>query len=170
MNNQERLNKIIRLARLILSPDIGKYLLMFLPAVITMHGKAQAISDSIVKIGFAGPPSDVIKKIQLPRLHFVNASGNYINYGIAGDTYKYFILKLNSNSSVTERYLSIDNTSLDTISIYRMYNHDSSRLMYLGGYLVPFDKSRKYVWHTIPVEITSAPSFYLVALKLPRNI
>ncbi len=123
------------------------------------------IRDSIEKLRISGTPAAIIKQIQLTGLHFSKAPGNYINYGIAGDDYKFFVLKLNSDSAITGNYLSIDNTSLDTISIYRIYDNGKSRLLYQGGYLVPFENKRNYVWHTIPVEINPVPSFYLIALK-----
>jgi signal transduction histidine kinase len=124
-----------------------------------------SINDSVATITGNANPDHSIKQINLSAFHFVKAQDNRINFGIVGSEYNYIVLKLNSANTYAEQYLSIDNTSLDTVSIYRIHNDGSSRLLYQGGDLVAFNSKRNYVWHTIPVEINKNPSFYLIALK-----
>ncbi|MDQ2719932.1 MAG: sensor histidine kinase [Bacteroidota bacterium] len=126
-------------------------------------------NDSIFKIPTKSRPEQVIQKINLSKVHFEKAADNCINFGIVGSEYNYFLLKLNSFHAYTEQYLSIDNTSLDTVSIYRIYNDGTSRMIYQGGMLIPFDSNNKYVWHTVPVEISGITSFYLIALKASQK-
>lgn len=72
---------------------------------------------------------------------------------------------------VTNEYLSIDNTSLDTIDIYKITPGDSYDLLYQGGQLVKYNVNRNYVWHEAPLDISNLPSYYLIAAKASqRNI
>ncbi len=134
-------------------------------AALQSHSQNQTISDSICKVRITGAPPGVIQQLDPASLNFTKAPGNYVNFGIVGNDYKYFLLKLTAADTITGQYVSIDNTSLDAISIYRVYNNKKSRLLCREGYLVPFAKSRNYVWHTIPLEISATPSLYLIALK-----
>ncbi len=147
----------------------GMLVLLLLGGIISSFAQNVQVNDSAAKVRLTGKPADVIKQINTEDLHFVKETGNYINFGIAGNEYKYFVIKVRSGSGIAEQYLSIDNTSLDSISIYQIFTNDSSRLLYQGGYLVPYDRSRAYVWHTVPIEITTTPAFYLVAAKAAQK-
>ena len=142
---------------------------LVLMVLLLMASKATSrnvtFSDSIFTINTDSRPEQVIQKINLSKVHFVKAIDKRINFGIVGSEYNYILMKLNSFHSYTEQYLSIDNTSLDTVSIYRIYNDKTSGMIYMGGELIPFDSNKKYVWHAVPVEISNIPSFYLIALK-----
>jgi signal transduction histidine kinase len=148
---------------------IGILVLLLLVGVLSSFAQNLQVNDSTAKARLTGKPANVIKQIKLDDLHFVKETGNYINFGIAGNEYKYFVIKVASKSGIAKQYLSIDNTSLDTISIYRIFNKDSSRLLYRGGCLLPYDNNRAYVWHSVPIEITTTPAFYLVAAKAAQK-
>ncbi|MEO8111044.1 MAG: 7TM diverse intracellular signaling domain-containing protein [Ginsengibacter sp.] len=150
----------------------AKYLFIFLFASIaagSITAQPFSFTDSTAHLRINGSPDEVARHIRFEDVHFSKEAGNYINYGIAGNEYKYFVLKLSSLSEVNGRFLSIDNTSLDTIDIYRIYANGKSELLYQGGYLVPYSRDRAYVWHTIPVEISVIPSYYLVAMKAAQK-
>jgi signal transduction histidine kinase len=148
-----------------------KYILWFLPLISALSGLAQSavIRDSVAIFACQGNPAETVKRIQLTPVHYIKATDNRINFGVTGSEFHYVLLKLNSANAGITQYLSIDNTSLDTISIYRVYKDGTSRLLYLGGSLVAFQRNRNYVWHTAPLEIDEAESFYLIAMKASQK-
>ena len=139
--------------------------------LIHLNSKGQDVSfnDSIAIPIDNRLPDQVIKHLRLTAVHFIRATDSRINFGIVGSEYHYILLKLNSDNTPIEKYLSIDNTSLDSISIYKLNADATGRLVYQGGNLVTFDESRNYVWHTTPVNISKNPSFYLVAVKAAQK-
>ena len=139
-------------------------LLLFSAASV---GTSQKVSINISVYTFTSysNPDQIIKQINLNAFHFHKSPDNRINFGIVGNDYNYIILKLSAADTSTGQYLSIDNTSLDTVSIYRIYDDGIGRLLYIGGDLVAFKKESNYVWHTMPVEINNNASYYLIALK-----
>ena len=139
--------------------------------ILFIVGKAQSsfINDSVAILKFSEINSKTIKKINLLKLPFYKTPENQVNFGFAGNTYTCIVLKLNAPSIYEMQVLSIDNTSLDTIDIYRVYTDGSSQLLYQGGCLVNFNKNSNYVWHTTTLQICSATSFYLIAMKAPQK-
>ncbi len=93
-------------------------------------------------------PEQVIQNINFSQIHFTKAADNRVNFGLVGSEYNYILLKVNTTANNENLYLLIDNTSLDTLSVYRIYNNRKSSLVYRAGTLVPFDQRNKYVWHT----------------------
>lgn len=135
----------------------------------TGYAQSISINDSVTTIASISQPEQVIQKIELPKIHFVKAPDNRINFGLVGNEFYYILLKLNSNRNHLEKvYLSIDNTSLDTVNIYKILK-GRSRMIYQGGTKVPFDINSKYVWHTVSLKISDTSSFYLIALKAPQK-
>lgn len=128
------------------------------------------IIDSISIITTASFPRQAIAQIKLAALPFAKMPDNRINFGIVSDQYKYFVLKLNGVAAPAEQYLSIDNTSIDTVSIFKINEDGTSRLLYQGGSLTAFDNNRKYVWHTAPVTAGTKNAYYFVALKAAQKI
>lgn len=127
------------------------------------------ITDSISIVTATSFPRQVIAQINLAALPFSKMPDNRINFGIVSDQYKYFVLKLNGVDAPAEQYLSIDNTSIDTVSIYKINEAGTSRLLYQGGSLTAYDNNRKYIWHTAPVT-TGTNAYYFIALKAAQKI
>lgn len=93
------------------------------------------------------------------------------DFGITGNEYCYVILKIQSERVDSSYVLSIDNTSLDTVLIYRLSEEGQLNLIYSGGNLIPYISNRQYVWHIVPLHVSPAPGFYLIALKaLSKNV
>lgn len=146
---------------------IGLFFLVFAP--LRSATQPVVINDSIAIIKDLSRPLQIIKQVNLSALPFKKLQDNSKDFGIVGNEFKYMILKLNSAANVPGQYLSIDNTSLDTVSIYKIHDDGTSVLIYQGGSLVIYDNRRNYVWHTAPLEISSAPSYYLFALKASQK-
>lgn len=151
------------------SKSISLLLCLF---VLPSGAKTQnVLFDSISIVKTISRPEQVIQKISLSKLHFFKTPGNRVNFKMVGSEFRYIVLKLTTVGNDAPQYLSIDNTSLDTLSIYRIYNDGKRQLIYRGGELISYKKNRTYVWHTVAVETSSVPSFYLIALKASqRNI
>lgn len=143
-------------------------LLLALGIASKTSSQPAAVYDSTAKLTTVGQPDQVIGQIDLSTIQFSKPSGNRINFGLVGSEYRYILLKLSSEFPLTDQCLCIDNTSLDTVNIYRI-NGGTSRLLYQGGGLVVYNTRRDYVWHTLPVEISTTPSFYLIALKAAQK-
>ena len=127
------------------------------------------ITDSISIITTTSFPRQAIAQINLVALPFTKMPDNRINFGIVSDQYKYFVLKINGVAAPAEQCLSIDNTSIDTVSIYKINEAGTSRLLYQGGSLTAYDNNRKYIWHTAPVT-TGTNAYYFIALKAAQKI
>lgn len=127
------------------------------------------IGDSICIIDSDNAPSRAMQQLNLSALHFIKAPDNRINFGIVANEYKYFVLKLNATANLAAQYLSMDNTSIDTVKIFQINNDGASRLLYEGGSLMVFNIHSNYVWHTAPVVINTTPSYYFIALKAAQK-
>jgi signal transduction histidine kinase len=125
-----------------------------------------SFNDSIAIITDNRSPELVIQKLHLATIHFLKQSNNRVDIGLVGNDYHYFLLKLSASDSLLQPlYLSIDNTSLDSLQIYTMTGNGTAKLLYEGGSTIAFNTSRNYVWHTAPLAIGPQPSYYLVAIK-----
>jgi signal transduction histidine kinase len=124
--------------------------------------------DSINIIPSKSRPDEVIHNLNLSKIHFTKALENRSNFGLVGSEYKYILLKVKIAGESSDPYLSIDNTSLDTVSIYSIDEDGNVRQVYLAGALVPFDQDNEFVWHTVALD-GHPSSFYLIALKSPQK-
>ncbi|MEO6358599.1 MAG: 7TM-DISM domain-containing protein, partial [Ferruginibacter sp.] len=125
-----------------------------------------SFNDSIAIITDNRSPELVIQQLHLATIHFLKQSNNRVDIGLVGNDYHYFLLKLSVSDSLPQPlYLSIDNTSLDSLQIYTMTGNGTAKLLYEGGSTIAFNTSRNYVWHTAPLAIGPQPSYYLVAIK-----
>lgn len=144
-------------------------MLLFLCSIFSCtYGQHIAFYDSIAIINSNNRPEVVIDKLDLSKLHFDKAIENRKDFGIVGNEYKYILLKVKILQQGTDPYLSIDNTSLDTVSIYTIDEEGNAHLVYLSGTLVPFDMIHEFVWHTVSLD-ENPSSFYLIALKSPQK-
>lgn len=148
-----------------------KKVYLLLPLLLlysTGIGQAISFKDSIAIISDSRQPQLVIQQLPLANLHFIKERYNRIDIGLVKNDYHYFLLKLTATDSLLPlRYLSIDNTSLDILQVYKMTANGSGVLLYQGGSSMAFNTNRKYVWHTAPLDIDKLPSYYLVAIKAP---
>lgn len=137
----------------------------------SFNGSSQRLSikDSIALLPYKGHPEQTLRQLNLSALSFRKSPDNHANFGLTGNTYRYILLKLSAEHKKTAQNISIENTSLDTVSIYRVYDDGTNRLLYRGGSLIPFDQKRHYVWHTASLDIGKDPSFYLIALKASQK-
>ncbi len=140
-------------------------LALFLFPFLKNYARQILINDSISIVVSNSNPGQTLQNISPGELHFIKDKNRSINFGFTGSEFHYIVLKVNAPQTLYNQYLSIDNTSLDTISIYRLHENGSDSLLYLGGQLVPFNRNRNYVWHTIPLEISNSPSYYCIAVK-----
>ena len=124
--------------------------------------------DSIIIINSKNRPDEVIRHLNLSKIHFAKAIENRINFGLVGNEYKYILLKVKISKLNADPYLSIDNTSLDTVSIYSIDDDGNVHQVYLAGSLVQFEPENEFVWHTVPLNNRSS-SIYLIALKSPQK-
>jgi len=145
------------------------WMLLFLCSIFSgTYGQHLACYDSISLINSTSRPEVVIDELDLSKVHFAKAIENRINFGLVGNEYKYILLKVKILKKETDPYLSIDNTSLDTVSIYTFDEEGNAHPVYLSGALVPFDVNQEFVWHTVSLD-DHPSSFYLIALKSPQK-
>ncbi|MGN6531751.1 MAG: sensor histidine kinase [Ginsengibacter sp.] len=144
-------------------------MLLFLSGLF-LHGISQHLLyyDSMTIINCKNRPEEVIHKLNLSKIHFAKALENRINFGLAGNEYKYILLKVKIAGEDADPYLSIDNTSLDTVSIYSIDEDGNAQQVYLAGALVPFNQDKEFVWHTVALN-GHLSTFYLIALKSPQK-
>ena len=145
----------------------GKYILLLL-LLVSAHFTAKTqpllLNDSVRILTDILSPEKVIDHLYLTSFHYSKFKNNQINFGVTGNEYCYVLLKLEAMVLKDDQRILIDNTSLDTVFIYRIYTNGKRQLLYLGGNLIPY-KNKLYNWHTATVEVSTVPSFYLIALK-----
>ena len=144
-------------------------LLLLLLLGLKNNAQKVAINDSIATITNNLNPAQTLQQLFIERIHFTKDKNRRINFGFTGCEYHYIILKLSAAHTFYNQYLSIDNASIDTISIYRLHENANDSLLYLGGQLVPFNQNSNYVWHTVPLEISDTPSYYCIAVKASQK-
>ena len=130
------------------------------------YGQYISYNDSMAIIPDRRAPDQVIQQLRIKDLHFTKDPNRRFDVGLVENDYHYFVLKLNTPDTVVrENFISIDNTSLDTIQIYKMIANGTFILLYQGGNNMPFNTNRNYAWHTARVTIAPIPSYYLVVVK-----
>ena len=127
------------------------------------------INDSINTVVNNLSPGQTLQQISIAALQFTKPKERQINFGLTGGEYHYILLKLSASKALYNQYLSIDNTSLDTVSIYKINKDGNDSLLYQGGQLVPFNRHRNYVWHTVLLEINNNPTYYCIAVKASQK-
>ena len=139
---------------------------LLLLIVSNSYGQSINFNDSMAILTKHQSPDQVIQQLNLKDLHFTKDPNRRFDVGLVENDYHYFVLKLNTPDTVVrENFISIDNTSLDTIQIYKMIANKSFILLYQGGNNMPFNTNRNYAWHTARVTIAAIPSYYLLAVK-----
>jgi signal transduction histidine kinase len=139
-------------------------LLLLLSANRFTNAQPLTACDSARKITNDLTPEQTIDQLHLASFHFSKFKDNQVDFGITGSNFYYILLKLNAASNKDDQWLSIDNTSLDSVAVYRVFANGERQLLYQGGNAMPY-KNKLYNWHTAPVSISPIPSFYFVALK-----
>jgi signal transduction histidine kinase len=129
------------------------------------NGQKILINDSAFAFSNHLNPDHEIEHISPSTFDFKKYKDGNINLGLTGSEFYFIILKISAPRTLPNQYLTIDNTSVDTISIYRLYESNVHSLLYRGGQLIPFNDTSKYVWHTVPLEVGKNPSFYCIAVK-----
>ena len=142
-------------------------LLMF-TAFFNARSQSIKINDSVFKFTNNLSPEETINNLHWATLHYSKFPNNRINFGITGNEYSYILLKLIAPTFNDNQRLSIDNTSLDTIGIYRVYPGNKNQLLYQGGNSMEY-KNEIYNWHTVAVDADTCPSYYLIALKASQK-
>ena len=146
--------------------------ILFVLSLFSMHFAARAqsplFSDSARIFTSVLSPEKIIDNLYLPSFRYSKFKNNQINFGVTGWEYCYILIKLEASVFQDDQRICIDNTSLDSISIYRIFNGGKRQLLYQGGNLIPYN-NKLYNWHTAPVEISKVPGFYLIALKASQK-
>ncbi|MCW3109933.1 MAG: hypothetical protein JWQ09_4439 [Segetibacter sp.] len=140
------------------------FLILLVSSAYSATAQHASISDSAALIAAKLYPDHAIDLLNVSTISFYKPPNRRVNFGLTGNEYHYILLKLSTKTPEKEQYLSIDNTSIDTIKIYRILIAKKAELLYEGGDLMVY-KNKIYNWHTVPIEIGTSPTFYLVALK-----
>ena len=145
-----------------------KYITFCIIFIISFgQAKAQTtlLSDSVAILPPGRYTFTTLNRLNPTKEKFEKIPGRRINFGLTGDEFYFALLKLNGAQTMPPQYLSIDNTSLDTIFIFEIKPGKPAVKLYEGGRLIPYDSRRHFVWHIAPVDFESNSSFYLIAVK-----
>ncbi len=121
---------------------------------------AQEISDSLYSFSSATPPAVI--HVKPSELHYSPYNGQKIDFGIITHNKWCYIVVKAALPAGAEYILSIDNTSIDSVLLFRLTGN-TWQAAYTGGNLVPYDRNRKYVWHTIPLSPVEGRTCILAA-------
>ena len=123
---------------------------------------AQERSDSLYVFSSRIPPDAI--SIHPSDLHYSPYNGQKIDFGIVTDNNKWCYIVIKVNLAGEGQYiLSVDNTSIDSVRLFRLTGDGARQATYSGGNLIPYDRSRKYVWHTLPLESDNGEVYCLAA-------
>ena len=148
---------------------IPPVILLFLATVPVFAGEQPSVSDSFYAFSSHIAPDDI--HISPSDIHYSGNSGKKNDFGII--TYnKWCYIVIKASSPQQEKYiLSVDNTSIDTVLLFRLTGNGSKQQVYIGGNLTPYNPARKYVWHTMPLRLDEGEAYYLAAFQdQGRNI
>ncbi|MDB5279079.1 MAG: hypothetical protein JWR61_4034 [Ferruginibacter sp.] len=143
-------------------------LLLLASAVGFTNAQPLTVFDSVRIFTNNLEPEQTLDELHLALFRFSKFPDNQINFGLTGSAYHYILLKLNAAAIENDQRLSIDNTSLDSVAIYRVFTNGERQLLYQGGNAMAY-KNKLYNWHTAIVNVGPVPSFYLIALKASQK-
>ena len=139
---------------------------MLLVMYFTSAEQVTGFNDSLAILKEKGSPEQVIEHLRLANIPFKKNPERRIDAGLVNNEYYYTVLKISATGpSAQDKLLSIDNTSLDHVQIYKMSVDGVGKLLYQGGNNLPFNTNRNYAWHVAKLTIGPIPSYYLVAIK-----
>jgi signal transduction histidine kinase len=146
-------------------------LLILFPLLFFLSVRSQqvAINDSVATFEHDSCNSAIIAQIKFNELSFTKLKNRRRNFGLTGSEYHFIVLKVSAAKKLTEQYLSIDNTSLDQVRIYKIKPGYIPALLYEGGQFIPYRKNRNYVWHTVPIDVSPTPSLYLIVVQAAQK-
>ncbi|MFT3747312.1 MAG: sensor histidine kinase [Agriterribacter sp.] len=124
----------------------------------------QLLRDSVYSFSSALSPGAI--HIIPSVYHYTPYNGQKINFGlITHKKWCYVIIKIAVISTNEEYVLSVDNTSIDTVLLYALSKTGVKEEKYTGGNMVPYNTGRKYVWHTMPVNVNDSLCYYLAVFQ-----
>ncbi|MBX2920964.1 MAG: hypothetical protein KF746_02140 [Chitinophagaceae bacterium] len=116
---------------------------------VVVSSFAQKHSDSLYVFASEMPPAAI--SINPSGLHYSPHNGQKIDFGIITHN-KWCYVVIKTKTPGNEKYvLSVDNTSIDSVLLFQLATDGIKQAAYTGGNLVPYNRDRKYVWHTIPL-------------------
>lgn len=143
--------------------------LIFFTCSSSSAQQTSTFSDSYFM--FTSNSSPEVIDITPSALPYSQNNGQKIDFGLI--TYQqwcYIVIKF-TNTGHKRYMLSVDNTSIDTVMLFRLKDNGEKQIEYIGGNDVPYNQHRKYVWHTITLNQESDVAYYLAVFKdQGRNI
>jgi len=91
------------------------------------------------------------------------------DFGLTRSEWCYVVVKFDFIRNNQPQLLIIDNTSLDSVLIFRIRDEELDTLLYRGGNAIIYEKERPTVWHTAMLDPRERDLLYLVALKAPSQ-
>ncbi len=129
--------------------NIAKIITAFVLLCFTAASSfAQKHSDSLYVFSSRIPPDAI--SIHPSDLPYFGHNGQKIDFGIVTDKGQWCYIVVKAKLPGGRQYvLSVDNTSIDSVRLFRLAHDGARQETYTGGNWVPYDRSRKYVWHTL---------------------
>ncbi|MEO8962393.1 MAG: 7TM diverse intracellular signaling domain-containing protein [Ginsengibacter sp.] len=156
--------------RVLLTLNLKVVAFLFFSLIFSLAVKSQApVNDSVATFKNDSCNANIISGILFNELVFTKKTDRRINLKLTGSEYHYIILKMDAEKKLNDQYLSLDNTSLDEVRIYKIKTGGRAILLYKGGQFIPYQKNRNYVWHTTPVDIGTTPSLYVIVVRAAQK-
>lgn len=133
------------------------------------QGQQALINDSVFFLPNGSLELPKVSSINPLDLKFKKIHDRRINFKFTGNEFYHILLKLSAPKTLLHQYLTIDNTSLDSIFIYSISSENSFVKLYDGGRFFPYDSKRDFVWHTAQVDISKKASYYLISVKAAQK-
>ena len=118
-------------------------LILFVLLSLSVRSQQVAINDSVSTFTNDSCNTGMISQIKPEELSFEKKNNRRINPGLTGSEYHFIVLKVSAQKKLTGQYLSIDNTSLDQVRIYKIKPGYPPTLLYEGGRFIPYQKKQE---------------------------
>lgn len=143
-------------------------LLPLLTGNFAFSQEQRVITDSMYS--FVSDSAPGLIHINPASLHYVSHEEQKVNFGVVTGRWCYIVFKVPPIAS-DDYVMSVDNTSIDSVVLFRMNAGGTLHRSYLGGNLIPYNRHRKYVWHIQPIARSEMEGYYLAAFQdQGRNI
>ncbi|PVD53858.1 hypothetical protein DC498_00210 [Terrimonas sp.] len=138
--------------------------LLYCTVTVSFAQQQNLFNDSIYSFSSDLPPAAI--HIIPDQYHYTSYDGRKINFGlVTRNKWCYVVIKIAGISQREQYVLSVDNTSIDTVLFFQLTKTGLKEEKYSGGNLTPYNTARKYVWHTMPVNIGDVATYYLAVFQ-----
>ena len=130
---------------------------------------APLMHDSIAKLESRPGLSSWRQSLPFNDIRFESAGDRRVNFGMSGNDFVGFLVKIDVDADLNDHVLVIDNTSIDSVAIFQDRGNGEFSQLYIGGSRVRFATNRKTPWHVVTLQLSKGANRILVVMKAAQK-